>query len=105
MNARVTIIDDYGNPKGAYELKPSRIYEGGIGTKYVFEFEYNQLHQALDQEPIDYKTKYENYLKKSEVVISQLRADRDRLRDAFDKIRAEYESERNTRNDRSNEHI
>ena len=44
MTARVTIIDDNGNPKGAYELKPSRIYEGGISTKYVFEFEYNQLN-------------------------------------------------------------
>lgn len=44
MIARITIIDDNGNPKGAYELKPSRIYEGGISTKYVFEFEYNQLN-------------------------------------------------------------
>ena len=44
MTARVTIIDDNGNPKSAYELKPSRIYEGGISTKYVFEFEYNQLN-------------------------------------------------------------
>lgn len=44
MTARVTIIDDNGNPKGAYELKPTRIYEGGISTKYVFEFEYNQLN-------------------------------------------------------------
>ena len=44
MTARVTIYDDNGNPKGAYELKPSRIYEGGISTKYVFEFEYNQLN-------------------------------------------------------------
>jgi hypothetical protein len=44
MNARVTIIDDNGNPKGVYEIKPSRIYEGGISTKYVFEFEYNQLN-------------------------------------------------------------
>lgn len=45
--------------------------------------------KALDQEPIDYKTQYENYLKKSEVVISQLRADRDRLLKAFDSMRAE----------------
>lgn len=44
---------------------------------------------TLEQEPIDYKTQYENYLKKSEVVISQLRTDRDRLQDAFDKVRAE----------------
>jgi hypothetical protein len=41
---------------------------------------------TLEQEPIGYKTQYENYLKKSEVVISQLRADRDRLQDAFDKV-------------------
>ena len=47
--------------------------------------------KALEQEPIDYKTQYENYLKKSEVVISQLRADRDRLQDVYDKIRAEIE--------------
>ena len=44
MTARVTIYDDNDNPKGVYELKPSRIYEGGISTKYVFEFEYNQLN-------------------------------------------------------------
>lgn len=48
-----------------------------------------EILEALEQEPIDYKTQYENYLKKSEVVISQLRADRDRLQDAFDKLRAE----------------
>lgn len=42
--ARVTIFDDNGNPKGVYELKPSRIYEGGISTKYIFEFEYAQLN-------------------------------------------------------------
>jgi hypothetical protein len=47
--------------------------------------------KPLEQEPIDYKTQYENYLKKSGVVISQLRADRDRLQDAFDKLRAEVE--------------
>lgn len=47
--------------------------------------------KALGQEPIDYKTQYENYLKKSEVVISQLRADRDRLLKALDDIRAEIE--------------
>ena len=40
--------------------------------------------EALEQEPC-----YENYLKKSGVVISQLRANRDRLQDAFDNIRAE----------------
>ena len=44
MTARVTIYDDNGNPKGACELKPSRIYDRGISTKYVFEFEYNQLN-------------------------------------------------------------
>ena len=44
---------------------------------------------TLEQEPIYYKTQYENYLKKSEVIISQLRADRDRLQDAFDKVRTE----------------
>jgi len=44
MTARVTIIDDNGKHRGVYELKPSRIYEDGISTKYVFEFEYNQLN-------------------------------------------------------------
>ena len=44
MTARVTIYDDNGNPKGAYELTPSRIYDGGISTRYIFEFEYNQLN-------------------------------------------------------------
>ena len=44
MIARVTIIDDNGTPKGVYELAPSRIYDLGISTKYIFEFEYNQLN-------------------------------------------------------------
>ena len=44
ITARVTIYDENGNPKGVYELKPSRIYEGGISTKYIFEFEYAQLN-------------------------------------------------------------
>lgn len=46
----------------------------------------------LEQETIDYKAQYETYLKKSEVVISQLRADRDRLQETIDKARAEIES-------------
>ena len=44
MTARVTIIDDNGNPKGVYELAPSGIYDLGTSTKYVFEFEYNELN-------------------------------------------------------------
>ena len=44
MKARVTIYDDNGNPKGAYEITPSTIYDGGISTTYIFEFEYNQLN-------------------------------------------------------------
>lgn len=44
MTARTTIYDDNGYPKGVYELKPSRIYNDGISTKYVFEFEYNKLN-------------------------------------------------------------
>ena len=51
--------------------------------------EIDEIIKALKQEPIDYKTQYETYLKKSEVVISRLRTNRDRLQDAFDKIRAE----------------
>ena len=47
---------------------------------------------TLKQESVDYKTQYESYLKKSKVVISQLRADRDRLLAAFDKMRAEIET-------------
>lgn len=49
------------------------------------------VETAKALEPIDYKTLYENYLKKSEVVISQLRADRDRLLKALNEIRAEIE--------------
>lgn len=48
--------------------------------------------KPLDQEAIDHKAQYENYLKKSEVVISQLRTDRDKLRDAFDKVKAEIKA-------------
>ena len=55
MTARVTIIDDNGNSKGAYELAPSRIFEDGISTKYVFEFVYNQLNydKSLEKEPCE----------------------------------------------------
>ena len=56
MTAKVTIIDDNGNPKGTYELAPSRTYENGISTKYVFEFEYNQLNKERD-----YDTEYRNH--------------------------------------------
>lgn len=45
-----------------------------------------------DQEPIDYKAQYERFSKKSEIVISQLRADRDRLLEVLGKIRAEVEN-------------
>lgn len=44
MIAKVTIYDDNGNPKGTYELKPSRIYKNDISTKYIFDFEYAQLN-------------------------------------------------------------
>lgn len=49
------------------------------------------LPSVNPQEPIDYKAQYESFAKKAEIVISQLRADRDRLADVFDKIRAEIE--------------
>ena len=41
---------------------------------------------------IDYKAQYESFTKKSEIVISQLRADRDRLADCLDKIRVEIDN-------------
>ena len=63
--------------------------DGNTDTSYEWAETVRMAIKALKQESIDYKTQYENYLKKSEVVISQLRADRDRLQDAFDKIRAE----------------
>ena len=44
MIAKVIIYDDNNNPKGVYELIPSRTYENDISTKYIFEFEYNQLN-------------------------------------------------------------
>lgn len=37
------------------------------------------LPSVTPQEPIDYKAQYESFKKKAEIVISQLRADRDRL--------------------------
>ena len=43
MRARVTIYDDNGSPKGAYELMPSREFDMGLSMKYIFEFEYNML--------------------------------------------------------------
>lgn len=54
--------------------------------------------KALEQEPIDYKALYENYLQKSSIVIEQLRADRDRLLEDIGNIRAEIEKEADTSN-------
>lgn len=48
MTAKVTIIDDNGNPKGAYELKPAREFDCGLSTKYIFEFEYNELKEKIN---------------------------------------------------------
>ena len=47
-----------------------------------------------EQEPIDYKAQYERFSKKAEIVISQLRSDRDRLLEVLDKVRAEIEPTR-----------
>ena len=44
MTARVTIIDDNGNNKGTYELKPTSIDEGDLITRYVFEFVYEKVN-------------------------------------------------------------
>ena len=48
MKAKVTIIDDNDNLKGPYELDPLIAYKNDISTKYVFEFEYNQLNKERD---------------------------------------------------------
>jgi hypothetical protein len=46
MKARVTIIDDNGNNKGTYELKPTRVDgKSDIITKYVFEFMYTEVDE------------------------------------------------------------
>ena len=52
----------------------------------------NALAMAIQSLSADYKSQYENYLKKSGVVISQLRADRDKLLEALDKISTEIEA-------------
>lgn len=82
--------------KSASELESELCEEcpiyGQTGCDHCYEDALQYVIAMLEQESIDYKTQYENYLKKSEVVISQLRADRDRLQDAFDKVRAEVEN-------------
>jgi hypothetical protein len=44
MTARVTIIDDNGNNKGTYELKPTSIDQSDLITEYVFEFVYTKVN-------------------------------------------------------------
>jgi len=44
MTARVTIIDDNGNNKGVYELKPTNINKGDLITRYAFEFVYTEVN-------------------------------------------------------------
>lgn len=46
----------------------------------------NALVMAIQSLSADYKAQYEDYLKKSGIVISQLRADRDRLLEALNKV-------------------
>lgn len=74
--------------------------EQGEANALQFENDMNEIFdlaiKRLEQEPTDYKALYENYLKKSSIVIEQLRADRDRLLADIEKIKAEistvYES-------------
>ena len=58
------------NPKSDWSIYQRKIVDEAIKT--------------LEQES--------SFQKKAEIVISQLRADRDRLQDAFDKVRAEIET-------------
>jgi len=55
MIASITIYDDNGCPKGVYELAPSRIYKKEISTKYVFEFNYEQLNYDRYREEMQEK--------------------------------------------------
>lgn len=50
MIAVVKILNDNGNTKDVYKLSPSAIYDCGISTKYVFEFEYNELNDEYKAE-------------------------------------------------------
>jgi flagellar biosynthesis/type III secretory pathway protein FliH len=56
-----------------------------------YDLGFNDGKKAKPQD-IDYKAQYERFSKKADIVISQLRADRDRLEDCLDKIRAEIMS-------------
>lgn len=49
--------------------------------------------KVLEQESIDYKAQYDSFSKKAEIVISQLRSDRDRLLEVLDRIKAEIEQD------------
>ena len=53
-------------------------------------FSREEYEEFLDM-PIKTLEQESTFQKKAEIVISQLRADRDRLQDAFDKLRAEIE--------------
>ena len=44
MRAVVTIIDDDGNCRCAYDVRPSHINENDLFTQYVFTFEYCQFN-------------------------------------------------------------
>ena len=53
MTARVTIIDDNGNNKGTYELKPTSIDKGDLITRYVFEFAYTEVNDKKRIREVD----------------------------------------------------
>ena len=65
MTALVTILDDDGFSKEVRTMKPVRICEEGIKTRYVFEFEYIRLNYDKYRQksgkwiPIPYELEYE----------------------------------------------
>ena len=50
ITATVKVFDDNGNIKDAYKLSPVEIRANGISTKYVFEFEYNELNVKYSED-------------------------------------------------------
>ena len=63
--------------------------------RYACDEEVNKKDREIMERMLEVEPIFTDFERKAEIVISQLRADRDRLQDAIEKIRAEIEQEYN----------
>ena len=65
--------------------------------RYACDEEVNATDRKIMEQMLEVEPIFTDFEHKAEIVISQLRADRDRLQDAIEKIRAEIEEQKECR--------